>query len=215
MRKFKEKEFEKNRETMDLLTSHPRFLDRIKSLRALVGIPEGGFVSNLDVGVWYEKIYANEGKFSIFNLTVSKIVSEFNLGPNFFTPIETFLVFNKILAPDSLRISMNYNNFLGQEELRVQVFGETKEDDWRRLYGTITKLQKHLPNYSTGRFRIKTNLMVEKTCYELSTQRKSHEEIARQLSTRKLGIYDVEEIGKYIFNFKERLQRFNPPDSKK
>lgn len=189
-----------------VLTSHAKFLKRIENLRERIGIPQGGFTSDLEVSKWYERIFSNKDKVAIFNQLCSRISSDFGLASNFTSSVETFLIFNKTLAPDSITISLNYDEIRDQKELKVQVFGEARESDWRRAWGTIKKLQKHLLGHKDGRFRENTNLLAEKIAYDMSNQGKDYQEIYNELKDKHFGSQNIEKL---ITNFKKRLQKFN------
>lgn len=176
-------------------------------IRKRAGIPQDGFLVEKDSREWYEKLFKNKTRLFFYNQVIQRLTAEFKLGPNFRLSIETFLVFNKIIVPDSLQISMNYNETIDQMELRVQVFGETRESDWSKAWPRIKKLQKKLPGYRAGRFTPKTNLPAEKLVYDMSMAGASYNEIDEKLKKNKLGTHS--DLNKLISNFKKRLRRFD------
>ncbi len=192
---------------MTILTSHPRFVKDVQKLRSWLGVPVDGFRDEESAGEWYEGLFQDGERFKEFRTMLTKVLSEFRLASNFLSAVEMYLVYNKILAPDSVYISMDFNKDLEQKELKVQIFGETREEDWRRIWHTVRKLQKYLPGYNPGRFRGKTNLLAEKLAYEMAVSEKDYGKITEALHNAGFGTHG--DIEKLISNFRTRLKKFN------
>lgn len=165
--------FNKEKKQVDLLLKNPTFIKSILELRKKWKIPETGLKGNEESKKWHYRLYAKADELDAdttdilkqYNSDLERIRLKLNLSEVWKDFIKYFLLFNKVGDLGTRVVIVRKKNYNTKEnELFIQIFGDTRLEDIKEIWSEIKEHQKILKDYK-GLSRIPNIKIFERDLY--------------------------------------------------